>query len=357
MKIFKYIFFLLLIVIIGGSIYIATLDSDYQVEETKVINAPATLIYKEVNDYKTWEEWGPWKDEDPDMVMNYSEKTSGEGASYTWQSEKIGDGSMKTVKATPYTAIDQKVIFSNSFGDSENDMYWKFEPMEGKTKVTWGMKGEFSFMDKAFSLTDNSSMSDMVKPMLKSGLNNLEEMLVQKMKQYSINIDGITEYGGGFYMYVTTASRNNPEALGSKMGKMLPQVSNFMKQNGIESSGQPITVYNQINEGSKTVIISSGIPTPSKVAVPPTSDVLCGYIEKTKAVKATLTGNYSNLPEAWTQVNEYLKNSDFEKNPEIAPFEIYVTDPGNEPNPANWETEIYIPVIQQEKLIDSLESL
>ena len=29
---------------------------------------------------------------------------------------------------------------------------------------------------------------------------------------------------------------------------------------------------------------------------------------------------------------------------ELKPFEIYTTDPGDFPNPADWITEIYIPI-------------
>ncbi len=357
MKIFKYLFFLILIVIIGGAIYVATIDGDYQAEETMVMDVPAAMIFSEVNEFKTWEEWGPWKEQDPNMVVNYPEKTSGEGASYSWNGDESRDVSIETVKVIPNKSIDQKVIFETPFGDSQSEMYWRFKPVEGKTKVTWGIKGQQSFFDKIDMLTEDKSMRQMVNPMFEKGLTNLKERLTKKMQQYSVNIDGVTEYGGTFYMYVTTASKNNPKALERKMEQMFPQVARFMTENDIEMSGQPLTVYNQINEDSGTVIISCGIPTTSKVVTPQESDVLNGYIEKTKALKVTLTGNYNNLPEAWSKANSYLAETDFVKNEEIAPFEIYITDPGKEANPANWETEIYIPIKRKDKSVLATENL
>lgn len=355
MKIFKYLFFLILIVIIGGSIYIATIDGDYQAEETRVMNVPTAMVFNEVNEFKTWEEWGPWEEEDPNMVINYPEKTSGEGASYSWNGDESMDGSIKTVKVIPNKSIDQEIVFETPFGKSQSEVYWRFEPIEGKTKVTWGMKGEQGFFEKMFMATQDSTMTEMLNPMLEKGLQNLNETLTEKMKKYSVNIDGITEYGGTFYMYVTTASKNNPTALSNKMEQMFPQVANFMSENDIEMSGQPLTVYNQINQQSGTVIISCGIPTTSKVVTPQESDVLNGYIEKTTALKVTLNGNYNNLPEAWTRANTYLEETDFVKNEAIAPFEIYITDPGKEPNPANWETEIYLPIKRKEATISTSE--
>ena len=39
----------------------------------------------------------------------------------------------------------------------------------------------------------------------------------------------------------------------------------------------------------------------------------------------------------------YLVKNNLEQSEE-KPFEIYTTDPGNYPNPADWITEIYIPI-------------
>lgn len=349
MKIFKYLFFLILIVIIGGSIYVATIDGNYQAEETVVMNVPTAMVFKEVNEYRTWENWGPWKEQDPNMIIDYPENTSGEGASYSWKGDKEPmDGSIKTIKVIPNKSIDQEITFETPIGKSTSDVYWRFEPIEGKTKVTWGMKGEQSFFEKIFMAFEEKSMSEMLHPMFENGLKNLNKVLTEKMKKYAINIDGVTEYGGTFYMYITTASKNNPKALSNKMEQIFPTVANFMSETDIEMSGQPITIYNQINSDNNTVIISCGIPTPTKMATPPTSEVLCDFIPKTKALKVTLKGDYSNLPEAWSKANNYLNKTDFEKNPEIAPFEIYVTDPDVEPNPANWETEIYLPIKRKE---------
>ena len=88
MKILKYLFFLLLIVIIAGSIYIATKDGDYQVEETKVITAPVEMVFQEVNELKNWENWEPWSAEANDMIIEYGAKTSGDSATYSWKSER-----------------------------------------------------------------------------------------------------------------------------------------------------------------------------------------------------------------------------------------------------------------------------
>ncbi len=73
------------------------------------------------------------------------------------------------------------------------------------------------------------------------------------------------------------------------------------------------------------------------------SNILNGYIEKTRAVKVTLKGDYTNLDEAWKAAMTYLKDNNLEQSDQH-PFEIYLNDPGDTPNPANYLTEIYIPI-------------
>ena len=55
MKILKYLFFLLLIVIIGAAVYFGTKDGKFNVAATKTIEAPVDLIFEQVNDYKNWQ--------------------------------------------------------------------------------------------------------------------------------------------------------------------------------------------------------------------------------------------------------------------------------------------------------------
>ena len=75
-------------------------------------------------------------------------------------------------------------------------------------------------------------------------------------------------------------------------------------------------------------------------------DVLCGYMEPLFAVKTVLTGNYTNLAEAYQKAQEYVAQNNLIADPGKKMFEVYSNDPGNVPNPAEWRTEIYIPVFK-----------
>ncbi|MDY8134138.1 SRPBCC family protein [Aquimarina sp. 2201CG5-10] len=343
MKIIKYLFFLLLLAVLAGGVYIATIDGDFQVEESRVINAPDELLYETINEYKTWDKWGPWMDESDDLIMVYDNKTSGEGASYSWKSEIQGNGKMETLKAAPFSSIDQKITFITPMGESISDVYWKFEKIEGKkTKVTWGMKGTQSFMEKAFWATQDSTLSQNLRPMYKKGLEKLDTYTQEAMKKHSVNVDGVTEHRGGYYIYTATVS--SFAEIPVKIGQMLPAVKAYMDENNLPQTGMPFTIYTEINNEQGTSIYATGIPTREEVITPPDSKILCNLLPKQKVVKTTLKGDYINLKEAWEAGFTYIKENNLELNTESPGFEVYRTDPGLQPNPAEWITEIYIPV-------------
>jgi len=351
MKILKYLFFLILIIVIGGAIYFGTKDGSYDVSDSKIIDAPIEVVFNKVNEYKTWENWGPWKNEDPTMRFSYAEKTSGEGASYSWEGEM--SGSMQTTKVIPNSEIQQELTLNTPAGERNSQVYWLFEEVEGGTKVTWGMKGDHPMIDKIYyefgDMDFNATMHDMnIK-----GLEGIAEAVQNDMKEYTVNVDGVNQYGGGFYMYNTTASKQTYVL--KKMESMFAQVKGYMEQNKIPASGNPFILYNAMDDLNNTVIFSAAVPVRDRVITPEGSPIISGLLEAGTAVKTTLKGNYTNLSEAYSAAKKYINENNFQQDPNARTFEVYVTNPEETPNPAEWITEIYIPIIlQTEAVEDSL---
>lgn len=337
MKTLKYILLLLLILIIGFSIYIAVQPNEYKFNRSRTINAPVELLYNKVNDYKAWPSFSPWIELEPEATITYGEKTIGNGGSYGWNGEILGEGSMTTLSTEPNKSIAQKINFIKPF-EAESDINWTFEKTPEGTKVTWAMEGKQDFMTKLFTTLTGSIESE-TGPSFERGLFKLDSITTAEMKRYDIKIDGITEYGGGFYLYKTTNA--NSQNISAKMGENFGALLQFMGKNGIKQNGMPLTVYNTMN--SNDFIMSNGIPVKERIDLPADSDVSINFIPKIKVVKTTLKGNYTNLPKAWKAAKKYLAENNLEQSEE-KPFEIYTTDPGNYPNPADWITEIYFPI-------------
>lgn len=339
MKFIKFLLFLILIVVIAGAIYFATQDGTYQIESSKEINAPKEVVYDIVNDLKTWEEWGPWKTEDPTMVFNYGDKTTGEGGSYNWQGEM--DGSLEITKALPHTNIDMDMTLQTPGGERNPEVYWTFESNQDlSTTVTWGIKGEHTLLDKVYYAFTGMDFEGDMSEMYDKGLEGLRTASREAISEYSSVIEGITQYSGGFYLYRTTSAK--AQNMATIMAQNYSGISQFMSKNNIATTGMPFTIYNQTMDNGD-VIMTNALPVREKIIVAGDANVLSGYMPTVTAVKVTAKGNYTKLGEAWAKAMQEVSDKGYELADE-KPFEVYVTDPGNYPNPADWVTQIYVPI-------------
>ncbi|WP_290696771.1 GyrI-like domain-containing protein [Lacinutrix sp.] len=338
MKYIKYIFFLLLIAIIAISIYIAVQPSEFSVTRTRTINAPAAVIYNNVNDYKNWASWSSWVEKDPDMKITLPELTKGEGSSYTWE-DKDGIGTMKTIETNQNKSITQVMQFSD-FPSSY--VSWKFNPnANGSTDVTWNIMGKnLPFGFKAFAAF-MGGMEKQIGPEYERSLEKLSEVVLLDMKKYSIVVDKeTTQHSGGFYIYNTAATTF--EAFKGKMASMLPEVIAYAQKNNITMSGAPYVLYHKWDKENNTIMFSCCVPTTAKATTE--GDILTGQLPPFKAVKTTLNGDYSNLEKTWEKAMKAITESGLEQEENGPTIEAYLNSPMNTPNPADLKTEIYIAV-------------
>jgi len=339
MKFLKYLFFLILIAAIGAIIYVAVQPNTYEFNRSRVIKAPASMLYNKVNDYKAWSDFSPWLEQEPEATLTYGDKTKGVDGNYAWSGEILGEGNMKTTAVEPNKSIAQDINFIKPF-EASSKINWTFESAPEGTKVTWAMDGKQDFMTKAFTAF-MGPIEKTTGPDFERGLFKLDSISQQDMKKYSIKVDGITEHSGGFYVYSTSSCKMRD--LSSKIPQMMPKLSAYVKENNITMAGPPYILYHNIDNENGTVMFSCCMPTTARV-ITTGSDVLAGKLNPFNAVKTTLTGNYTNLKEAWEKTLAHISKNNLQKIENGARLESYVTDPSTTPNPANYRTDLYIAV-------------
>jgi hypothetical protein len=169
---------LLLIVVVAVAFvgYGMTLDTKYHFERSVVIKADKDDIHEWVGDIRKWDEWGPWREEDPAMKITYGEKTEGVGASESWEGEKIGKGKLEFTAADPETGIKYKLQISD-FPWTSGEVRYEDAP-EGATKVTWTFDSEpeVGFFSRYFYTFGGDSMNEMFE----KGLSNLKTKVEAK---------------------------------------------------------------------------------------------------------------------------------------------------------------------------------
>ena len=323
MKFLKYLLFLLLIAFIGMSIYVAVQPNDFEVIETTSINAPKAVVFEIVSD-STDVDWSSfWKKSE---TLQKSVLSSNDSINQIFTSSRIQNSVLKwTLVSNP----------------------------DGSTTVGRALYADkLSFMTKAkFALFGSNQAA--ISSQFQNDLQSLDKKVAVSMTAYTIKVDGITEYGGGFYMYNTISSTSSNMI--ATMQKQQAKLMTFMNSHNMTSNGRPLTIFVEMDAETSNVIMSNAIPVRERVLVAEDSNILCGYMERTRALKVTLQGNYTNLKEAWATARKHLKDNNLQVS-EMSPFEIYKNDATILPNPAHWITEIYIPIAEPSEVIDNAEA-
>lgn len=117
----------------------ALLPTAYSVTRSVTIQADVAKVHEFVGDLTKWDQWAPWKDEDPTILTTFGEQTSGIGASQSWVG-KDGDGSLTFTASSPTKGIEYDLFFEEGAYKCWAAMLYK---PEGKnTTVIWMMKGD-----------------------------------------------------------------------------------------------------------------------------------------------------------------------------------------------------------------------
>ena len=339
MKFLKNIFLLLLLIIVVLAIYLATLEGDYDISRSRTIDADPLVVFNELNDFKNWKEWGPWYEQDSTIRVHYDDKTVGEGGGYSWTSDVEGGGRMKSISTKKPEFLKQELVFETPFGDMSSEVYWLLKASDdGGTILTWGISGELPFFSRFMA----SGMEDQLGPMEERGLELLDETIQKKLKVYSIDSVGVVDFSGGFYLYESTSSKIS--GMNSKFEGMLSRLDEFVKNHNIRLTGSPFTIYHRFDMENGTTMFSVALPIADRI-ISQDSDVLTGFLERGTYFKTVLNGSYVNSQEAWEKARFDASNLEgyvFLENGE--PFEVYVNDRQETPNPADLITEIYLPI-------------
>ncbi|MCX2680294.1 transcriptional regulator [Galbibacter sp. EGI 63066] len=343
MRILKYLLFLFLIIVIGFSIYIAIQPDNYKITREYTITAPKSVIYKYINNFKEWPKWSPWNEKKANTTISFGDSSSGNNASYSWNGKTTGQGTIKTIFSSQ-DSISQAVNFISPY-ESDAHNYWTLKSTTGKKNnvlVTWGIEGTLSFTEKALIFLQGG-MESVVGLDFQQSLHRLDSLVQEDMKAYSISLKGETEYGGGYYLYQTTSTKQNEVDLATE--RMFPEILAFMEQHDIQKTGSAFTIFKEQDDTNSTTIVSSSIPVKERVITPAGSTVLCGYLKPGTYYKTVLKGNHDNLKEAWSKTYDELKKNEIEIDPYRDAFETYVKTSEDYENPADLITEIYIPTL------------
>lgn len=352
MKVIKYVLLLLFLVLIGGGLYILISDKEYTLEEGITMEAPRELVFEQVKDLEAWKNW--ISVDQKDLNLSFSKKKDTEQSYLTWDNTSAKEEGKLTHKSiTHYSTIKQEGRSESGWGSrTQYDVDWNFHKIgNDSTRVDLSIKAKPNYLSKvkmALGYDDNEAF---IESRSITSLQNIKKRVGEAMAAYEMTVEGIIRKNGPQnYLYKTEASINEPDIVMKKRNEILKLLKGQIDSLHIATKGNPIMVYNTIDKKHKNLIFSAGYPISSKVdtGVIQDEDIVIGSLEAEEYLKATLQGNYTNIPKLWEKAKAYMLKNDLDEDPENAAYEVFKITASKTKNPADWVTELYIPIHKKE---------
>ncbi len=111
-----------------------------------------------------------------------------------------------------------------------------------------------------------------------------------------------------------------------------------LQAQGVDPVGAPFGKY--YGRPTDTVDVEAGFPVATAVA--PSGSVATGTLPGGRVVEAVHVGPYDTMEDTYSALERFFAETGLV--PGDVMWESYVTDPGTEPDPARWRTQICWPV-------------
>lgn len=137
--------------------------------------------------------------------------------------------------------------------------------------------------------------------------------------------------------------RDIPRAdLADAIGECLGAVYLHCKNEDLALGGPPFARYTSVEGDRLGVDIGMPLAAPAGEGKLTETGIETGFLADGTAACAVHIGDYAQLGATYGALERWISANGY--RPGGAPWESYLTDPGDHPNSADWRTEVYWPV-------------
>lgn len=343
----KKVLFILLLLVASLAVIPLFLPKVMHVEQEYVYDVPTAQVYDYFNNMEKFTQFDAWSESDPNIKIDYSSPTYGEGAYYKWNSENknLGKGKMQIGEAKKDEFISYDLVFGEMKGNTADVIFQKLD--EGKTKVIWSFdSGEANYPFQVF----NVLMKGTVQRNLKKGMENLDSLLQKSSK---INLENTDIHRGGFKVVeeptkklfgVLQQTSTSDEEMGTAMAETFGLVYSYLKDaNGFTTQeiGKPVVYWKQYSEEQNSALFYCGYLV-SKSATEK-DEMENVEIPTGKYLTTIHNGAYNSLGITYSRLFKFveMKNLSFSKET----LDVYLNSPEHV-NEKELKTQIFMPIVE-----------
>lgn len=126
--------------------------------------------------------------------------------------------------------------------------------------------------------------------------------------------------------------------LPATIGECLGSIFTHAQKAGLVVAGHPLSRYPSAGQGLVTIDVALPLAAPGAGD----GEIRAGFLAEGPAAVATHEGPYDTLGETYAALERWMSTERVAARG--APWEVYVTDPADYPNPADWRTEVFWPI-------------
>jgi effector-binding domain-containing protein len=333
MRILKIVGLLILALLLIVAVLGFLLPKEYALTREVIIEAPQNLVFQRVGSLRAMDTWSPWSKMDPDIQVTWDGEDGAVGSSMSWIGNKnVGQGSNTITASDPPYRVETELRFIEPFESAANT-WIELQPVDGGTKVIWGMSGKSPFPLNV--LTKLLGMEKSIAKDYDEGLASLNALVEDQAmnpvyRGYAIRTEDFAER-----IYVGYRAKLPFNEMPAYFQKNMPGIYRAALAAGAAMAGTPAGLYYEWDMETQMADMATAIPVATPVTIKGAS---IETIPAGRALVVDYYGPYEGTGEAHFALDDYLK--DFGVKVGIPVIEEYVTDPATEPDTAKWLTRI-----------------
>ncbi|MGI9133959.1 MAG: SRPBCC family protein [Rhodoferax sp.] len=321
--------------IVAVLVYMARYSGRVQVSQTRLIDAPLATVYAQVADFSPWNAWCPWLEHAPEARLALSASTATAGSHCAWSGARAGQGQVLHLQLQDGVSVRQRVRLQQPFRVRAK-AEWRFAERDGKTELTWSLRGRVAFSMRAFAATVNAALAFD----LRYGLDRLAAQLEPAAApRYRVQYLGMRDMPPLRCVY---RSYNGPiRALALALQGAFVELRQQLAALGVEPSGAPLAFYLKTHIKQRTTLCHMALP------VAADADVGALALREVAAHRAFVVrhqGGYGTLELAWYHAMQALTLQGVRPDQRMAPYERYLVG-AQTAQENDYLTELHIPIL------------
>ncbi|PCE65959.1 GyrI-like domain-containing protein [Sediminicola luteus] len=223
-------------------------------------------------------------------------------------------------------------------GDSIHRYHWQ---IQRKTDTTLYVRVRVTDTENSIS---NRLALPFGKTDFKTGViqkvTDFNTALNEHLDKIDVRVNGPAEIESMFCAYIPLEGKQLSKA--REMMQYYPLLSNFVIENGLETSGIPFVEVSHWDPLTEDIKYNFCYPISPTVALPQHPTIKYKRIHAKKALKATYHGNYITSDRAWYALLEYAEKQGLEIAKQ--PIEYFFNNPNIDIDEKKWKAEIFMPL-------------